>query len=682
MSETLDMVMTSANSTADAASPVNSRGALVAACALTWGVIVVGYAQDAWMSILSLLLADGVLVVLWVLAAACLGDLLVRPARWTASKPLAFATAAGIGLGAFSLAALGLGLVGLLNRPTAIALPVLSFILWFIRVDRTRFTRDDDLSSHLRAWLRKPAGWHWLFIATMPALAVATVAASVLPGFMWKPDDPHPYDVVSYHLQVPREWYDLGRIVPLPHNVFSYFPFNVEMQYLLGMHLHGGAWAGMYFSQFMSLAYAVLMVIAVYGVARMFASRAGATLAAAAAASLPWIAMLGSVGYVETALLLYVALAVGWTIVAVGSLADESRNRLWMAALITGVTAGLACGVKLTAGPMLLAPVPLAVVLAALAFRKPVGRAFGSAVMMGVVAMVILSPWLFRNLAWSGNPFFPNAISVFGAGDFSPGQVERYAAAHAAVPNGQGPITAIAHQVVVQWQYGYALVPLAIVGLALAGRARAQVACVIGIVLIVQLAFWIGFTHRIGRFFVPAIPLMAIAVALVERQRAARWIAAITIALAALLGWLGAFESGGGMHTRLARFAEIGRQGVFAMEDVSFLQPMELQRIYDAGGVVHFVGDAQTFLHKARSSQVPYRTIFNVRADADDPITAWTGRPLSELPEGEWVLIDPAEIQRLSSTYRHVPSIPPTYPGPRDRPYMLNRHGHMIVPER
>ena len=57
---------------------------------------------------------------------------------------------------------------------------------------------------------------------------------------------PSGYDVVEYHLQVPREWLELGRITPLHHNVFSFFPFNVEDSQitLLAMNLHAGPWAG------------------------------------------------------------------------------------------------------------------------------------------------------------------------------------------------------------------------------------------------------------------------------------------------------------------------------------------------------------------------------------------------------------------------------------------------------
>ena len=97
---------------------------------------------------------------------------------------------------------------------------------------------------------------------------ISAVAASLLPGALWKPLDPHPYDVTSYHLQVPREWYELGRIEPLRHNMFSYFPMNAEVQSLLLMHAAAGPrapWNAMYACQFVSVGYTLLMVLAVAG---------------------------------------------------------------------------------------------------------------------------------------------------------------------------------------------------------------------------------------------------------------------------------------------------------------------------------------------------------------------------------------------------------------------------------
>ena len=78
-------------------------------------------------------------------------------------------------------------------------------------------------------------GVPWL---AMPFLGLSTLAATVPPGPLWQ-DEPAGYDVSEYHLQVPREWYQAGRITPLQHNVFSYMPMNVEVHDLLARHRRG-----------------------------------------------------------------------------------------------------------------------------------------------------------------------------------------------------------------------------------------------------------------------------------------------------------------------------------------------------------------------------------------------------------------------------------------------------------
>src|SRR5947209_4000780 len=68
------------------------------------------------------LLTDGSLVVGWVAAMGGVGVWLVRGFRL--GERAGFATCAGLGIGFFSLMLLGLGLLGALNRATAVAMIV------------------------------------------------------------------------------------------------------------------------------------------------------------------------------------------------------------------------------------------------------------------------------------------------------------------------------------------------------------------------------------------------------------------------------------------------------------------------------------------------------------------------------------------------------------------------------
>ena len=59
------------------------------------------------------------------------------------------------------------------------------------------------------------------------------------------------FDVLEYHLQGPKEYYQAGRIAFLPHNVYTNMPFGVEMLHLAGMEVMGDWWWGGLVGQFL-----------------------------------------------------------------------------------------------------------------------------------------------------------------------------------------------------------------------------------------------------------------------------------------------------------------------------------------------------------------------------------------------------------------------------------------------
>src|SRR5439155_1557247 len=225
----------------------------------------------------------------------------------------------------------------------------------------------------LLLWLAAAAGYGKVVLLSVGATSASPFPAEggalVPPGILWG-DEPHGYDVLEYHLQLPREWYELHRIVPLHHNVFSYFPTAMEMHYLLAMQLRHGPWAGAYLAQLMHVSVCALSVLAVYAAARTFAEKPPAILAAIAMANVPWVWLLAPVGYNEGALILFTTLALAWLFcrgdacVAGGAAANSSTLRVDRDAgiaptrrnhwLLAGVMAGFACGVKLTAVPQVL----------------------------------------------------------------------------------------------------------------------------------------------------------------------------------------------------------------------------------------------------------------------------------------------------------------------------------------
>ena len=72
--------------------------------------------------------------------------------------------------------------------------------------------------------------------AVFGPFVVAMILAAMLPSI--------DFDVLEYHLEGPKEYFQSGRISYLPHNVYTNMPFNVEMLHLLAMEVMGDWWWG------------------------------------------------------------------------------------------------------------------------------------------------------------------------------------------------------------------------------------------------------------------------------------------------------------------------------------------------------------------------------------------------------------------------------------------------------
>ena len=608
------------------------RRAVLITAALLLLVLVIIFAGASAAIAVPRLVLEGLFLLLWLAAAGGYGSVVFPRGERSILRSVSILA---IGLGILGLLQLLLGVVGLLHRWTAFAVIGVGIALLAFR--HRHLSRSDVV-----AWLTGPADWDWLWLLAMPALAMALVEELVPPGVLWG-DEPHGYDVLEYHLQLPREFYELGRIVPLHHNVFSYFPLGMEMHYLLAMQLRGGPWAGMYLAQLMHVAVTALAVVATYAAARQLAGKGMATLAAVAVANIPWLGLLAPVAYNEGALILFTTLAVAWAV------RDEPRD--W---LIGGVMAGFACGVKLTAVPQVLLLVPLA---AALVNHRRFIPKVATFIAAGVV---VFSPWLIRNLVSTRNPVFPEAQSLFGRAHFSETQQKRWHDAHSPTA-AQQSITARARagweQIAADWRYGYLLIP---VGLAcVVVSIQRSAAKVLLIILFGWLTFWFALTHLQGRFFVTVIPLAAMALALMQtrRQLVFGYFAAT---LAILIG----------LTIQVVTFTE--RVGMWrdrqwlAVEDFKQFLAEDVADLVEKKHEIVLVGDARAFWYPLPTSKLRYRTIFDV--------TTW------HRDESAYTVVDPVEVERFSKTYFGVPPLPPNLQGPRDHAFVIppltNEWGH------
>ena len=633
-----------------------TSAALILAGAV-WLALVLVYAGPMAAAAAYCLIVDGGVVLLWLAAAVGIGSWLLPlflGSQFRAANPLLrFSTSAALGLGTMGLLVVTLGLAASLNQAIAFILVGIGAVAAVLKLWRAwgEFVA-------LRQRLAEPVGWGWLLLLATPLVAVMTVGDMMPPYVLWNPQEPHGYDVVEYHLQIPREWFEAGRIIPLHHNVFSFFPFNVEMHYLLAMHLCGGPWDGMYAAQLMHGVFILLAVLAVGGIAGALVDDAGRSKMACVAAMLamagaPLLWQLGAIAYDEGGFLLFGTLSIGWAAVAL----REPEKKLGRLAL-AGVMAGLACGAKLTAVPEVLAAVALVTGAVSIARRTSLPRAMAGVGVFGICGLICFAPWLIRTWIWAGNPVFPE-LPQLGHGYFSEVQVERWRHAHTARPDQHSVIAKLKAgwiEVAGNWQFGFLLLPLALIGAGLGWR-EPNVWFLVAMLFILAV-FWLGFTHLQGRFFVLAIPICALLISTLPRR--AMLVAVALQAVAAIIFLNLQFLT----PTRV-----LVMHALLATDDLSLLIPSVAKDV-PPDATLSLVGDARAFVYQRPMSKLTYKTVFDADTSSGDLIAAWAGAPTAK--DQQWLLIDPAELERFSNTYPPFPPLPPDVLA-HSEPYVMKR---------
>ncbi|MCK5114774.1 MAG: glycosyltransferase family 39 protein, partial [Phycisphaerae bacterium] len=230
------------------------------------------------------------------------------------------------------------------------------------------------------------------------------------------------YDVLEYHLQVPREFIATGRIVPLNHNAYSYYPLGVEMLFLQAMQLRGGAYEGMYLAKMMHGMFGVLCVA---GLVTGFgaAERKRGWFTALMVATAPGLLALSWLGFVELGMICYLTFALLW-------LRRWMRDGSLRNAAVLGIMCGAACCTKYLSIGLVVAPI--VIVMLACSLRSL--RRVGGIVAVVAITLLLFSPWLIRNTVHTGNPVFPlgTQMKIFGAGHWPPEVQQRWENGHGA----------------------------------------------------------------------------------------------------------------------------------------------------------------------------------------------------------------------------------------------------------
>ena len=319
--------------------------------------------------------------------------------------------------------------------------------------------------------------WTWVL-----PLAVLGTAALVPPGWLWDTEFGG-YDVLSYHLALPADWWTLGRMGPLTTNAYSGLPGGAESAFL---HLHalsGGT------HDVTGLAAQMLCAILVIHTASFLHHKNAA--AALVFLMTPWVMVTGSMAYTEAFVMLPAC--------AIFLHLRESQSSPQACCL--GLLAGGIALAKPSAALLLALP------LAVLFFAAPNRRSLQSVLLSVGIALIVSTPWLLDNTITVGSPFFPLLTGLFGYGPWTEIQSANWEAAH----TGGGSLSSLwtewlAYRSFGHWQWS--VTPwLVLVGLVMAPKSdRIKDGIAVGL----GLAAFVLLTHGQSRFLVPMLPLFAL----------------------------------------------------------------------------------------------------------------------------------------------------------------------------
>jgi uncharacterized integral membrane protein len=502
--------------------------------------------------------------------------------------------------------------------------------------------------------------WRWMVpLALAGPVVVLLLAAVSAPGWLWASEFGG-YDVLSYHLQLPKEWLAAGRIEGLEHNVYSFLPSYMEGAFLHLAVLHGDVLSAAVGCQLLHAMMTVLAALATGAAVKAGlklsddepTGRVAGLIGGALVLVTPWSIVVGSLAYSEmtVALLLAVGLVVLFD--------DGNQSRPVKSAIALGIILGGACGAKLTAVGFVAGPLLVVLGMRGLISVRESGaggafvRAIVAPMLAGVVMLGVLSPYLIANTIQTGDPVFPMATDEFGTGHWTQAQVDRFEHAHqrdwtssenalkVAVDQLIPPFSSASSKTDSPWCWHFSIIPiLAVFGgyIALAGRRTWRLSLIASAVFVMQFVFWMEFTHIKARFMTPAIIPMALmimagGVAIADDSRD-RWSHALARAsgLMLLLGmciapvWIYSREKGGKSAMGIGAM-DVMTGDVHAALRVQGLLDAETLRTAPPGFWVNHVLDDE-----ARVLLVGESTPLYYDGDRITYCTVWDRGPMHEL---------------------------------------------------
>ncbi|MDM8551662.1 glycosyltransferase family 39 protein [Desulfobacterales bacterium HSG2] len=228
-------------------------------------------------------------------------------------------------------------------------------------------------------------------IILLSMLIISVVILSCVP--------PVSRDALVYHLALPKLYLRHGGMCEIPSLIFSYFPSNLHLLYAIPLCFNNDI-----IPKFIHFTFALLTAWLIFVYLRKRLGTLYALFGALFFLSIPLIVKLSITAYVDLGLVFFSTASLFYLVRWI-----ENKFRLKYL-IISGIWCGLALGTKYN-GLMVLFLLTLFVPFVHSRSTGPETqnqyRAIGYGALFMLTALLIFSPWMIRNYAWTQNPIYP-----------------------------------------------------------------------------------------------------------------------------------------------------------------------------------------------------------------------------------------------------------------------------------
>jgi 4-amino-4-deoxy-L-arabinose transferase-like glycosyltransferase len=259
-------------------------------------------------------------------------------------------------------------------------------------------------------------------VGSLAVAIVALVTAVIVLGSV----PPVDRDALTHHLAVPKLYLKYGGLVEIPWVPFSYYPMNLDLIYLVPLYFGNDI-----IPKYIHFAFGLFTAGLIFSYLKNRTEKpALGLLGALLFLSLPVVIKLSTAVYVD------LGLAFFSTASLLQLIRWASRGFAWRHLISAGAFCGLALGTKYNGliTFFLLACFAPVIYLRGIAAetssetvagappggsersrRFPALKAIGSGAVFAAVALIVFSPWMIRNYAWTRNPVHPLYDHLFNA---------------------------------------------------------------------------------------------------------------------------------------------------------------------------------------------------------------------------------------------------------------------------